>query len=442
MGRSRAFRAVTGGASGDYVGTGLVMWLDGADTSKMTRTVNRVDAWTDKLGSGNAVATGLNGTGFNPSYVSTLFNNQGGVRFLGGSFHYLETAAAFTTMNWTTGFTILVAGQFKSASATIGCSEGSNSIFGTAMDMRLGTGSYWLTREGAKLSTDCVFGVVCKTTMRAAYEGSVLPVREGTAALGSGAFGKLQIGGLVPGSTMSMDVRAIFIYNRELSNAEIASMTRWIRSTCGFTAIPQSAYNIVVDGNSLACGYSGTTAYPMYDGMLAASPSINGSDYLNVATSGIVTSALTSRAATTVDSLLNAGLATNRKILLIWEITNDLATGVQTAAGAYANIKAYCQARRTAGWGKIVVFTCLPRSNAGLRAGFETDRQTVNTNIVTNAVAEGWADYVADIGADATIGVAGASDNATYYPDKIHLTNAGVAIAKTYVTAAMNAVLA
>lgn len=45
---------------------------------------------------------------------------------------------------------------------------------------------------------------------------------------------------------------------------------------------------------------------------------------------------------------------------------------------------------------------------------------------------------LADVGADATIGAAGASNNVTYYSDKTHLTTAGYAIAATLIKNAIN----
>ncbi len=64
----------------------------------------------------------------------------------------------------------------------------------------------------------------------------------------------------------------------------------------------------------------------------------------------------------------------------------------------------------------------------------------MNSSINSNAISEGWADAVADIGGDTTIGQTGDYSNGTYYSDGIHLTDAGHTIAATYITAAINAV--
>jgi lysophospholipase L1-like esterase len=121
-----------------------------------------------------------------------------------------------------------------------------------------------------------------------------------------------------------------------------------------------------------------------------------------------------------------------KAILCAWEITNDLQAG-STQQQCYDNMKNYCILRRAAGF-KVVVFTCLPR---GAAAQFETDRTAINANIVANWAT--FADALCDVGADATIGVAGSQNNLTYYnADKIHLTDAGYSIVAGLAVAKIN----
>ncbi len=108
-------------------------------------------------------------------------------------------------------------------------------------------------------------------------------------------------------------------------------------------------------------------------------------------------------------------------MLCAWEVTNELFAGA-SAATAYANYVAYCQARQAAGF-TVVAFTCVPR---GADADFETRRQATNALIRTNYAT--FATRLCDVGADATIGVPGAQNNATYYADTTHLNDAGYAI--------------
>jgi hypothetical protein len=441
---------VGGGAAAavsDYVSSGLVMLLDGSDTSTMTRTVNRVDAWNDKLGSGKSVATSANGVGFNPSFVSSLFSNSGGVRFTRGSNLYLESAAAFTSLNWANGWTVLFAGQITDGLSFFGASDSSNALGFGGLGTRLGQGSSMNVKEGYPISTNCVFGSryagAATGGIKPILDGSAFTSVTGTSGVGVGNFGKLQVGGLLPGQSSSMDVRAIYFYNRALSDDELTRMNRYIKTLYGFADLAAPTWNIVVDGNSLANGSASLGPnWTMDTGIRAATGTPTPRDYVNVALSGVETPTLTTRAAATVDTLYNTAITAKKRILIIWEISNHLINASVTDVIAYAAIKAYCQARKSAGW-KVIVCTCLPRTQAGINANFETYRTSVNASINANAISEGWADAVADIGGDATIGAAGAPNSTTNYnADKIHLNSTGHGIAKTYITNAINLVTA
>ncbi len=121
-------------------------------------------------------------------------------------------------------------------------------------------------------------------------------------------------------------------------------------------------------------------------------------------------------------------------IYVPFEVTNDLFFGA-SAATAYANYVTLCGLARARGF-KIVAMTCLPRSNVGTPGSFEADRQTVNTSIRNNYAS--FADALADVGADTTIGDAGDELNLTYYQsDKVHMTDAGYDIVAEYVKVAI-----
>ena len=153
---------------------------------------------------------------------------------------------------------------------------------------------------------------------------------------------------------------------------------------------------------------------------------------------------MTSNAALSVDALFkNDG---KRHVVVFWGGTNDVIQGV-AASTTYSNIKAYCNARKAAGE-LVIVFTLQPM---GGLAAYETNRQAVNaslradfptttayTNILTGA---SYADYLVDLGNDATIGVAGAQTNPTYYTDSVHMTDAGYAIVAGLVKNALTLLL-
>jgi lysophospholipase L1-like esterase len=144
----------------------------------------------------------------------------------------------------------------------------------------------------------------------------------------------------------------------------------------------------------------------------------------NFGVSGQFTGGMIINAPGNIDPLLADGHT--KHILGAWGGTNDLALGGLTAAQVYASFVTYCQTRKTAGW-KVVAFTLLPRSDAGIPGSFETDRQTVNTNIRANWAT--FADALCDTGLNANIGAPGASTNATYFvADQVHLTGIGYGV--------------
>lgn len=176
---------------------------------------------------------------------------------------------------------------------------------------------------------------------------------------------------------------------------------------------------VVCDGDSIARGYGITTiAGSMPAQLEALSTSYH---VVNIGTDGKRIADMVSDGATRVDVIKDTTLFAEN-VVICQAGTNDLYTAI---TDVYNNIVSYCQARQAAGW-KVVVATILPRTEAGLRAGFETDRQTVNASIVSNWAT--FADALSDIGNDATIGQAASPNDTTYYSDKVHPTAAGNAI--------------
>lgn len=197
-------------------------------------------------------------------------------------------------------------------------------------------------------------------------------------------------------------------------------------------------YNIVADGNShvVADFYDSSVKQPVRDGVLDAvvTPDATQYDFINMGHNGWSTTDLSARAANDIDLLYESALTTNN-IVIFWEGTNDISILGKTDVQAYANIKSYCQARKAAGW-RVIVATIMPRNGGG--ANHETYRTSVNTSIRTNAISEGWADAVADVGGDASLQN---PSNTTYFRDGLHLTQAGQLIALEYFKAAIESLL-
>lgn len=174
---------------------------------------------------------------------------------------------------------------------------------------------------------------------------------------------------------------------------------------------------LLFTGNSL-------TAVPVSDyvqQVAALLPSIY--DIVNQGVNGQTTTTMNTQASTKVDSCYRATRLKN--ICTPWEITNDLYFGA-TKENAYTAYVNFCTARRNQGF-QVVACTILPRSDVDTPVDFETSRTYCNSNIVSNWAS--FADALADIGANTTIGEAGDELNTTYYTaDKVHLNSTGFGI--------------
>jgi len=424
-----------------FIDDGLVLWLDGRDPATMTLATSRVDEWRDKQGGLNKLATSSAGTGFNPAYLATYFNNQGGVNF---NSDILESPAAFTDMNWETGFTVLaVVEKTARAGNYFSASLGQQGILGFGYGERISSGS---------AAGNAAFGVSrnVSTIIGSRYNGAwkffrndeSFDLAHGTNQVGTGNFSKLSLGGWVGVNTANHRTASYFFYNKPLTDTQITQMQLWMMNEFSVPAIPDNGFNIVVDGNSLAVGTAGTTSATIHDGIIEANGPIVGTDYENWSIGGATTVSLESDASTRIDSRLRTVPDTSKQILIIWELGNDIGlNATRTGLEAYNNIKTYCQARKAAGWSNIIVGTCLPRkASATVNANYETERLACNTLIrdaLTNS--ETWLDAIADYGGSATIGATGAADVTTYYnADGIHLNNTGHIQGKAITTAAIN----
>ena len=161
-----------------------------------------------------------------------------------------------------------------------------------------------------------------------------------------------------------------------------------------------------------------------------------GLDMKNLGVGGQTTQMMAADAGTEVDPLY----ATSRRcnILVCWEGTNDLILGTAPpydARQAYRHLAAYCKARQRAGF-RVVICTVLPR---GRLAAFYDARNALNAEL--RAHWRSFADALADVAANMTIGADGAETDATYYRDTVHLTAAGYAIVAREVAGAVKRLL-
>lgn len=193
-------------------------------------------------------------------------------------------------------------------------------------------------------------------------------------------------------------------------------MSRWPASY-GPTALRFSAY-----GDSQSAGV-GSAAPPLnYPSVLAAN--VGATPWAIQATPGWQTSDLLAAFCATMNMEHR-----DKCVAVVWIGTNDLAHGVPYAT-AWANIQVICAALRAAGW-FVVLLNVLPRTDAGIDAGYETARVALNARISASVPAV----------ADATLDVASMFPDSTSaaYQDRVHLTGASAAVLATAVGAIVSA---
>ena len=201
------------------------------------------------------------------------------------------------------------------------------------------------------------------------------------------------------------------------------------------TAAPDADRGLIVfDGCSLVYDSGLAAADMMPDQTMALLP--RELKMLNLGVPGQTTGMMAADAADQVDPLASPRRV--HDILVVWEGTNDLAYGTSPpldAAEAYRNLARYCWARRRAGF-QVVVCTVLPREGS---AAFDAARSDLNKRL--RAGWPGFADALADVAADPTVGPAGAELDTAYYRDTVHLTPAGYALVARRVADAVRGLL-
>lgn len=383
-----------------------------------------VTTWPDTSGNGyDATGTG------SPVLKLNIINGQPIVRFAGSQ--YVTSTVASTNAN-NSGVYLLSKSSSPSSFQTL-------AMFGTSND------AFYNQSSSAYRINAAVGGSVPSTFLLNGYSSgrdvnaSITFFRgqqqaEGKAqGVTTNTQTSFRLAGYTSGGfTWAGDIAEAFVYSPPLSVKDYNQLASYASQRYGLSL--SLVGQVVFDGNSLTAGNGAADAIP--GGF--PYPTITGltGDWAgtNHGIPSITTTTMISNAPTQVDPLYGAALGKN--ILVFWEVTNELYNGL-SAAAAYANAVTYVTARQAAGW-KVVALTVLPRSNAGTPGGFEANRQTVNTSMRTTMLTDCPGVVIADVGGDATIGPFGASDNATYYADKVHLTQTGYNIVYPYVVTAVS----
>ena len=173
---------------------------------------------------------------------------------------------------------------------------------------------------------------------------------------------------------------------------------------------------VVAVGDSLTLGAGASAPYTS----LITYPTWNGQTFTvsNIGVAGRYLRDMARLAYTNLNPLFaNEG---GLNVAVVWGGINDLASLGATAEDTYSRLRAFSGRLRSLGW-RVVACTLVSR------VAFDTERATFNGYVRGNWPL--FADALADLGANASIGAAGAHANATYFQgDGIHLTDAGLAI--------------
>lgn len=195
---------------------------------------------------------------------------------------------------------------------------------------------------------------------------------------------------------------------------------------------PSRTSLVLFDGNSITHGNPGVIRRGVQDVPTVCADALDG-DWVRLTPlyTGMQTSENIANAATYHDPQAVSGYTS--RICVFSEATNAL-NGSKTPAQELADWHIYCDARRAAGFEKIVVWTMLPssdttRNNNAIAGGFaswEDKRTQFNTLLRANYAA--FADLLVDVGADAIMGDAARCNDGVYYNDTTHPSALGSSI--------------
>ena len=193
---------------------------------------------------------------------------------------------------------------------------------------------------------------------------------------------------------------------------------------------PGSDKKLVFLGDSLTEGLAVATPYPF----LVQKPT----DFttLNLGVSSKTTANILAES-----DYVNANyLGTNKAddIVVVWAGSADLyiSVGTSDAITTYNNLRTFCLKEKALG-SKVVVVTMLPRPNNTVV--FSKTEYLAYNALIRQHWTE-FADGLADVQLDPTIGTDESNYNTTYYADTVHLTQAGYAIVANYVQNTLHAI--
>jgi lysophospholipase L1-like esterase len=264
---------------------------------------------------------------------------------------------------------------------------------------------------------DCSIALSWNTDGLKACVNGVEKTASGYVALPT-ALDRLEIGrGISSQSATGGSCSLVCLFDRELTAGERLSATG-LGLITGVTGHSTEPF-IVIDGDSLTEMWTGVAYAQKFPWIAAGNLTSRRQIRAGASLSGNEISDRIAAAPDGIDAYAHAG---NRNNVLVFMCgTNDFAHG-DSAADTYAELQAYCAARRAAGF-RVIVFTVLPSTVTG---GFNGLRNDYNALL---AAGHSFADAYCDMAAEATIGPDAAASNAALYPDGTHPSAAAHALA-------------
>ena len=220
---------------------------------------------------------------------------------------------------------------------------------------------------------------------------------------------------------------ALFVYNRKLSAAQIKGIEN-------FYGVKKATRAMHLIADSFGAGVGASIQQLGYPRLveLATGVSLVG----GIAQSGAKTDSLAGLEPSVVSGL-NSSVAAGLNPIVLYDLgKNDVAANVSLVT-TKANITSLLTQIKATG-AKVVVLTVAPRvdgfSNSQTSGGYETARNDLNAWIRTQTAL--W-NVVADVAANPLVGPQAAASGA-YYSDGLHLSDAGQAVYRDVIVAAIN----
>lgn len=251
------------------------------------------------------------------------------------------------------------------------------------------------------------------------YSGMSQPFSQGNIIINEGRY--ISASNAVPNTVSAGSVfenaDITFVPN---ANGATISGSNIILGNTGYTNV------LVLCGDSITFNQGASPAYSLTETFVL----------FNTGVSGDTIDQMQSESFSTVDP--KYAYNARRNIAVVWGGTNNFYNG-QTLEQTKDRLIAYCQSRKKAGF-KVVVVTMLSRTGNGTlgNAGTTMDTFKNQYNAYIRAHWQEFADSFADVAANANLGADGAYSNATYFPDGIHPSAAGYALAYPVISTAIN----